>query len=68
LSDQYRAITKCEIGSGASVLFWADQWKEETLDVKFPSLFSFTKDKLQSVKEFCAMDDITDGSHLPLST
>jgi hypothetical protein len=52
LSDQYRAITGCEIGNAIPVLFWSDLWKDETLDIKFSRLFSFTKDKLQSGKDF----------------
>jgi hypothetical protein len=68
LVDQYRAVTKCKIGNGESILFWADKWKEDTLDGRFSRLFSFAKDKLQSVKDFCNLEDIIDGFHLPLST
>jgi hypothetical protein len=68
LVDQYRVVTTCKIGSGESILFWDDKWKGETMAVRFPRLFSFTKDKLQSVKDFCDMEDLTDGFHLPLST
>jgi hypothetical protein len=38
------------------------------LDGRFSRLFSFAKDKLQSVKDFCNLEDIIDGFHLPLST
>jgi hypothetical protein len=41
-------------------------WKDETLDVKFPRLFSFSMDKLISMKEFFSMDEMRDLFHLPL--
>jgi hypothetical protein len=28
LSDQYRVLTKCEVGNESSVLFWSDLWKD----------------------------------------
>jgi hypothetical protein len=55
------------IGNGSLALFWSDLWKEEVLDAKFSRLFSFAKDKLQSVKEFVHKDSILDNFHLPLS-
>jgi hypothetical protein len=56
------------VGDGSSILFWCDLWKDNTLDVKFQRLFSFTKDKLISVKEFFARNGMSDLFHLPLST
>jgi hypothetical protein len=67
LSEEYRTITSVSIGNGNSTLFWSDLWKEEVLDAKFSRLFSFVKDKLQSVKEFAHKDSILDNFHLPLS-
>jgi hypothetical protein len=67
LSEEYRSITSVTIGNGSSSLFWSDLWKEEVLDAKFSRLFSFAKDKLQSVKEFVHKDSILDNFHLPLS-
>jgi hypothetical protein len=67
MSDEYRSITKCEVGNGSSVLFWSDLWKDDLLDTNFPRLFSFAKDKLQSVKEFFEMESVLDSFHLPLS-
>jgi hypothetical protein len=49
------SITKCEVGNGSSVLFWSDLWKDNLFDSSFPRLFSYAKDKLQSVKEFFEM-------------
>jgi hypothetical protein len=67
LSDEYRSITKCEVGNGNSVLFWSDQWKDNMFDSSFPRLFSYAKDKLQSVREFFENESVLDNFHLPLS-
>jgi hypothetical protein len=67
LSDECRSITKCEVGNGSSVLFWSDLWKDDLLDSSFPRLFSYAKDKLQSVKEFFDMESVLESFHLPLS-
>jgi hypothetical protein len=56
LSDNYRAITKCGVGNGSSVLFWSDLWRDHMIADQFDRLFSFAKDKLQSVKEFLTAD------------
>jgi hypothetical protein len=66
LSDQYWAITRCEVKSGSCVFFWYDNWKDQTWDFRFPRLFSFAKDKLQSVKDFIMNDSIVSNFHLPL--
>jgi hypothetical protein len=55
------------IGNGSLALFRSDLWKGEALDAKFSRLFSFARDKLQSVKEFVHNDSILDNFHLPLS-
>jgi hypothetical protein len=66
LSDEYRELTKCVVGNGSSVLFWSDQWTDGLLDSAFPRLFSYAKDKLQSVQDFFGREMI-DSFHLPLS-
>jgi hypothetical protein len=67
LSEEYRSITSVTIGNGSSTLFWSDLWKEEAFDSKFLRLYSFAKDRLQSVKEFALKDSILDNFDLPLS-
>jgi hypothetical protein len=67
LADSYRAITKCSLGNGTSVLLWSDLWHTHRLEDQFPRLMSFAKDKLQSVQEFLAMENALNGFHLPLS-
>jgi hypothetical protein len=67
LADAYRAIRKCEVGNGTSVLFWSDNWQEQQLQTSFPRLFSFARDKLQSVCEFKQPGNPLDNFHIPLS-
>jgi hypothetical protein len=64
LSDEYRNLTRCEVGNGSSILFWSDLWKDDMLGSTFPRLFSYAKDKLQSVKEFFGRDSMLDSFHL----
>ena len=65
--DEWRAITRCEVGSGYSILFWDDLWKDRILSQQFPRLFSFARDKLISVREFFMMEDKVEAFYLPLS-
>jgi hypothetical protein len=67
LSDEFRNLTKCKVGNGSSILFWSDQWSDNLFDSSFPRLFSFAKDKLQSVQDFLGKDSILESFHLPLS-
>jgi hypothetical protein len=67
LADDYRAISSVNVGNGSTALFWSDSWKNQLLDSSFPRLFSFVRDKLQSVKEFLEKDSVMDNFHLPLS-
>lgn len=66
-SDAYRAITKCEVGAGHSILFWSDLWLIEKLEDKFPRLYSFALDKLQSISQFVLAADWITAFYLPLS-
>jgi hypothetical protein len=67
LADDYRAVSSIKVGNGSSALFWSDSWKNQLLDNSFPRLFSFFRDKLQSVKEFLEKVSMLDNFHLPLS-
>jgi hypothetical protein len=67
LADDYKAISSVNVGNCSTALFWSDSWKNQLLDSSFPRLFSFVRDKLQSVKEFLEKDSMMDNFHLPLS-
>jgi hypothetical protein len=67
LSDQYRLLTKCAVGNGSSILFWSDLWGDQIFAGQFDRLFSFAKDKLQSIKDFMGADSLLQNFHLPLS-
>ena len=67
LVDAYRSITRCEVGSGHTILFWNDLWKSKLLSALFPRLYSFARDKMISVNEFMVASEWLQNFHLPLS-
>jgi hypothetical protein len=68
LSDQYREICSISLGQGDTTLFWSDKWRQDTLQSKFPRLFSFALDKNIYVKKVLQTEDISELFYLPLST
>lgn len=53
-------------GNGNSVLFWEDNWGGRTRSQQYPRLFSFAKNKLDSVVSYFSRD-LHDNFHLTLS-
>jgi hypothetical protein len=39
----FKPLAKCSLGNGCSVLLWHDVWTDQTLNAKWPHLFSFAK-------------------------
>jgi hypothetical protein len=66
LCDDYRAIAKCKMGNGTTVLFWLDIWNNCILQQKIPRLFSFARNKSISVANFFRNNNIEDQFHIPL--
>ena len=66
LCDLFRGIANCKLGDGSTVLFWSDLWNDSVLQIKFPRLFSFAKNRKVSVSEFL-LNNIESQFHLPLS-
>jgi hypothetical protein len=60
LCDEFRAIAKCNIGNGTTVLFWQDIWNNCILQQTFPRLFSYAKNKSISVAIFLTNNNIQD--------
>jgi hypothetical protein len=67
LCDEFKAIAKCNIGNGTTVLFWQDIWNNCILQQTFPRLFSYAKNKSISVANFLMNNNIQDQFHIPLS-
>jgi hypothetical protein len=66
LCDLFRGIANCNIGDGSTVLFWSDLWNGNVMQIKYPRLFSFARNKKISVSQFLTNNNL-DQFHLPLS-
>lgn len=66
----FKSMTSCVIKAGTSAQLWKDKWGDRTLDMIFPQLFSFAKNKDILVTEAVesANIDFYDMFHLPMST
>lgn len=62
-------MAKCNISQGDTIHFWKDSWNETELELRFPQLYSYARDKEITVKKAyeCIQDDIYDLFQLPLS-
>ena len=67
LCDLFRGIANCKIGDGSTVLFWSDLWNDNVMQIKFPRLYSFAKNKNISVSQFLLNNSLQSQFHLPLS-
>jgi hypothetical protein len=68
LSDKFGGVASCIIGNGTSVLFWLDVWNGYYLQEKFPKLFTFAKNKKNSVADFLSTGYGSSFSSSPLRT
>lgn len=60
-------MAQVQIRDGVTCLFWKDNWREQSLEINFPELFSFAKSKTISVAAAWEHDDLTQLLHLPIS-
>ena len=67
LAVEWRAITKCKVGSGTSILFWSDLWHDIPMDIKFPRLYSYARDKLNSIRDILELSVLSEAFLLSLS-
>ena len=70
MMDSFRALAKCEINKGDTILLWKDKWDDSIREDYYPHLFSFAKDVNLSMEKagHVTNEDIYDLFHLPLST
>jgi len=52
LSPDYRSLATCQPSRGDTVLLWKDLWENNTLQEKFPQLFSLSEKPNCSIKFF----------------
>ena len=64
----YRGVTKIQIRSGKTALFWKDDWCIRILEEQFPRAFSYTLGEDASVRNMLTIPEIGEAFHLPLST
>jgi hypothetical protein len=68
LVNEYRSITRSQIGDGSSTLFWKDFWHNEVnLCDAFPRLFSFAIHEDVTVADVANMEERSLLFHLSLS-
>lgn len=69
LIPDLKNMAKCNISQGDTIHFWKDSWNETELELRFPQLYSYARDKEITVKKAyeCIQDDIYDLFQLPLS-
>lgn len=63
----YRGVTKVIIKSGATALFWKDDWNHHILEENFPRAFSYTILEDASVNMMLTISNIREAFQLPLS-
>lgn len=51
LIDQFKAISRCNVGDGKSAFFWDDLWHQSVLKHKFHHLHSFVKNPQLNVHQ-----------------
>jgi hypothetical protein len=68
LLDWYKLFSSVTVRRGETCRFWLDKWSQEPLQLQYPQLFSFTRNKNISVQEFCSQTPIQDLFSLPVST
>lgn len=62
-----RGVSKVKIGSGATTLFWKDNWSNCIIADNYPRVFSYTTLEDASVNQLLTITSIDQGFHLPLS-
>jgi hypothetical protein len=72
LVDNFRDVSAVKHGKGDTFMFWTDNWllngSISPLNSRFPCLFSFVRNQMDSAASVFAHDDITSLFHLPLSS
>jgi hypothetical protein len=69
--DNFRGVSAVKHGKGDTFIFWTDNWSLNgslnPLSTRFPCLFSFVRNGMDSAAYVFAHEDITSLFHLPLS-
>lgn len=63
----YKDIASAQVGNGSTILLWEDLWVGTILQHAYPKLYSFTKDRRQTLQSAAHMDNLYYAFNLPLS-
>jgi hypothetical protein len=69
LNERFRSLTTCSVNNGQSIQVWKDKWDDSYRELDLPQLFSFSKDKEQSMASVLSINNESfyDMFHLLLS-
>lgn len=60
-------ISNCIIGAGTTPLFWNDTWNGCLLSHSYSRLYSFAKDKGNSVQRHICINEVEELFNIPLT-
>lgn len=68
LLHDFKSFSSAQVQNGSTCLFWSDSWIQQPLQLEYPELYSFARNKEISVARVWAIQDLSDLFHLPLSS
>jgi hypothetical protein len=67
LLDKFKGIAAVQLGDGSTVSLWVHLWNAKVRITEFPELYSFTTNKVISVKQAKNLENLHDIFQLPLT-
>ena len=65
--EPFRAFSVVHIQNGQSCLFWTNKWNQQPLQLQYPKLYSFARDKCITISKLFSHSHIENLFILPLS-
>ena len=66
LIGKFKGLAKVNLHDGMTCLLWTDMWQDIILEINFPELYSFAKNKRITLSEARNSDSLQSLFHLPL--
>lgn len=67
LLQNFKTFTTIQVQIGNTCLFWTDSWIQQPLQLEYPQLYSFARNKEITINSFYAQQNLLDLFNLPLS-